>query len=359
MSTNLAQQISEAQGKLVSFPKKEKRGMPEKQNGFTPLPNFICDEGYLAELSGDAVKCLVCLNRHVDGFHLESKQMAESIVMKITGIKDKRTIRKNMADLAKFNLVKVKKSNGKSNVYSLSFDERLPVKPVASHVPSTSNAGTSHATTPVTCHVPTTSDMPCHPLKEIDLKENIKEKRESEMPVEKFEDELFSEYLAEHTDPISLKLLSRKQVSLPADLRVQAKKINSELCDDLITAEIKGFAQWSLTRNPVTPQTWMNYWIRRIQNLKGSNSTGLKRCNSTDLKTKAKKFTGLSDSQCNVFANKICADENFASQYAEVGETQKQFVLRITEKLKDPTQVFEWTDYLRAVGFEGNLGEQA
>lgn len=356
--SNLAQVSKKSQGNLVDFPKKEKRAMSEKQDGFTPLPNFICDEGYLAALTGDAAKCLVCLNRHIDGFHLESKQMAESIVMKITGIKDKRTIRKSMAELAKFGLVKIKKSKGRSSVYSLSFDERLPIKLGTCHVPSASNVGTCHVPSVVTSDVPTTSDMVCHSLKEIDLKENLN-KKEKGLSAENFEDELFIEYLPEHTDSISLKSLSRKQISLPADLRAQAKKINPELCEDLITAEIKGFAQWSLTRNPVTPQTWMNYWIRRIQNLKAAHSPKLKRCNSNELKTKAKKFTGLSDSQCNVFASKICADVNFASQYAEVGETQKEFVSRITDKLKNSAQVTEWADYLRAVGFEGNLGEQA
>jgi hypothetical protein len=262
-----------------------------------------------------------------------------------------------MAELAKYNLVSVEKSNGKSNVYSLSFDERLAVKPVASHVPSTSNAGTFHATTPVASHVPTTSDMPCHSLKEIDLKEKLN-KKEKEIPAENFEDGLFVEYLPECKDLVSLKWMYRKNPNLAADLRAQAEKLNPELPGDLITAEIKGFAQWSLTRNPVTPQTWMNYWINRIQKLKASNSRELKPKAESN-QPQAKKFTGLSDSQCNVFANKICADDNFASQYAEVGETQKEFVSRITEKLKDPTQVIEWADYLRVVGFEGNLGEQA
>jgi hypothetical protein len=55
----------------------------------------------------------------------------------------------------------------------------------------------------------------------------------------------------------------------------------------------------------------------------------------------AKKFTALFDSQYNVFASKICADMHFASQYAEIGENQKQFVSRITEKLQDPAQVLD------------------
>ncbi|MDR0238111.1 replication protein [Acinetobacter sp.] len=175
MKTNLAHEPPILQGEVVQFPKKERQAMSKKEEGFTPLPNFICDEGYLAELSGEAIKCVVFLNRHVNGFHIDQKSMSESLVMKITGIKDNRTIRKYMSELAKFKLIEIIKENGKSNIYRVTFDERLPVKPVASYVPSTSNAGTSHVTAPVTSHVPTTSDMPCHSVKEIYLKENIKE----------------------------------------------------------------------------------------------------------------------------------------------------------------------------------------
>ncbi|WP_407411600.1 hypothetical protein [Acinetobacter sp.] len=328
-----------------------------KQDGFTGLPNFICDEGYLAVLDGEAVKCLVFLNRHIKGFHLDSKGMSETLVKKITGIKDGRTVQKYMSQLSKYKLIKIEKSKGKSNIYFLTFDERLPTQHVGALKVPTSNVPTQHVGTPPTQDAGTTTYMTCGSVKEIDLKENLN-KKEKGLSAENFEDELFSEYLTEQTNPISLKSLSRIQVSLPADLRAQAKKINPELSDDLITAEIKGFAQWSLTRNPVTPQTWMNYWIRRIQNLKVAHSPKLKP-QVNPKQPQAKKFTGLSDSQCNVFASKICADDNFASQYAEIGETQKQFVSRITEKLKDPAQVLEWADYLRAVGFEGNLGEQA
>lgn len=354
---NLAQVSEESQGNLVDFPKKEKKAMSVKQDGFTGLPNFICDEGYLAVLDGEAVKCLIFLNRHINGFHLESKGMSETLVKKVTGIKDGRTVQKYMTQLSKYNLIKIEKSKGKSNVYFLTFDERVPTQHVGTFKAPTQNVPTRHVGTPPTQDAGTTTYMSCGSVKEIDLKENLN-KKEKEIPAENFEDGLFVEYLPECKDLVSLKWMYRKNPNLAADLRAQAEKLNPELPSDLITAEIKGFAQWSLTRDPVTPQTWMNYWINRIQKLKTSNSRGLKPKAESN-QPQAKKFTGLSDSQCNVFANKICADDNFASQYAEMGETQKQFVSRITEKLKNPAQVTEWADYLRAVGFEGNLGEQA
>jgi len=167
--------------------KLERQAMSKKDDGYSPLPNFICDEGYLAVLSGDAIKCIVLLNRHIKGFHLDQKSLGETLVMKITGIKDKRTVRKCMADLAKYQLISITKTLGKSSSYALTLGDRISIEAVASNV-TTSNAVTSYvvtshvttpvtsnATTPVTSNVTTTSDIKCHSVKEIDLKENIKE----------------------------------------------------------------------------------------------------------------------------------------------------------------------------------------
>lgn len=167
--------------------KLERQAMSKKDDGYSQLPNFICDEGYLAALSGDAIKCIVLLNRHIKGFHLDQKAMGETLVMKITGIKDNRTVRKCMADLAKYQLISITKTLGKSNSYTLTLDDRISVESVSSNAPTSnagaSNVGTSHVTTPVTSNattpvasnVTTTSSMKCHSVKEIDLKENIKE----------------------------------------------------------------------------------------------------------------------------------------------------------------------------------------
>jgi len=159
--------------------KLERQAMSKKDDGYSPLPNFICDEGYLAVLSGDAIKCVVLLNRHIKGFHLDRKSMGETLVMKITGIKDKRTVRKCMADLAKYQLISITKTLGKSSSYTLTLDDRISIEVVASNATTSkvvaSNVVTSHVTTPVTSNVTTTSDIKCHSVKEIDLKENIKE----------------------------------------------------------------------------------------------------------------------------------------------------------------------------------------
>ena len=204
MKSNLAHEPPIPQGQVVHFPKNERKSMLKKDDGFTPLPNFICDEGYLAVLSGDAIKCIVLLNRHIKGFHLEQKALGEVLVMKITGIKDKRTVRKCMADLAKFQLISITKTMGKNSSYTLTLDDRISIEAVTSNVTTshvgTSNVVTSHvttpvtsnATTPVTSNVTTTSDIKCHSVKEIDLKENIKENFKEENSPEHSVDEVLN-----------------------------------------------------------------------------------------------------------------------------------------------------------------------
>ncbi|MGS0705038.1 hypothetical protein ACVBEE_00495 [Acinetobacter sp. ANC 3781] len=367
---NLAQSMSGKKeqcgeiAQVISFPKPSLLkgaivSTQKNEDGFTPLPNFICDEGYLAVLSGEAIKCLVFLNRHINGFHIGQRAMGESLVMKITGIKDKRTVRKYMTELAHYQLVEIHKENGKSNIYSITYSERLPAKPVASHVtgyndsanqkpvashvPSTSNAGTSHVTTPVASHVPTTSDMACHSVKEIDLKENIKEKKEEDSS-EKSRSEDFLNSFEYHQDNRNLYSLRELAgvYSIQSDLHTQAKNLNSELADDFIFAELKGFAQWATNQSKNTAQGWMNFWIYRIQNLKSSKPK------SQVQKSKAKK---LSDSQINYFVSELCNYEPFTGKFSNPGEPQKSFEARIKANLRNPEHIKKYGRYLHELGF--------
>lgn len=258
----------------------------KNEDGYTPLPNFICDEGYLAVLDGDAVKCLVLLNRHIKGFHIGQKAMGEALVMKVTGIKDKRTVRKYMAQLAHYQLVSILKENGRSHIYTVTFNDRLPIKPVASHVtgqgdngiskpvachvPSTSNAVTCHVTAPVACHVPTTSNTPCHPVKEIDLKENIKinnddNAHETFVPQERGMLQ-FIEYHIEDQKAYSLKELTQVYPTTQVDLTAQAKVSFPNLTTEQITGELKKLAQWSLTAEKRISQKWMTTWLNWLTN---------------------------------------------------------------------------------------------
>lgn len=157
----------------------EQKTMSKKEDGYTPLPNFVCDEGYLAVLSGEAIKCLVLLNRHIKGFHEENKAMGESFILKLTGFKDKRTVRKAMADLAKYNLVKITKTFGKATSYEVTFEDRLSIELVTSSDTSTLKVVTSNVPTLVTSNDTRTSNIKCHSVKET-KKETLKESAQPE-----------------------------------------------------------------------------------------------------------------------------------------------------------------------------------
>ncbi|HAV3806743.1 replication protein [Acinetobacter baumannii] len=179
----------------------EQKAMSKKEDGYTPLPNFVCDEGYLAVLSGEAIKCLVLLNRQIKGFHEENKAIGESLILKLAGFKDKRTVRKAMSDLAKYNLVKITKTLGKATSYEVTFEDRLSIELVASNDTGASKVVTSNvprlvasndtgASKVVTSNVPRlvasndtgTSSIKCHSVKE--KKRNLKESEQQENPVD-------------------------------------------------------------------------------------------------------------------------------------------------------------------------------
>lgn len=361
--SNLAHKQEGQQGNLVDFPKRDqgaKRAMySDKFNQGYVMSSRLYRKEVWPFISDAARNVYAELENRINGHNKESDFVSYSQLQggELEGARKlgRKTVAVGLKELQDFGVITVVAS-GRQGMKSYKINE-ISLKDQFTNKTSSASELVSPQNQNGTASEPTTSSASEHTID--NLKENLN-KKEKEIPAENFEDGLFVEYLPECKDLVSLKWMYRKNPNLAADLRAQAEKLNPELPSDLITAEIMDFAQWSLTRTPstATPQEWMNFWIRRIRKLKVSNSRGLKpQVNSKQ--PQAKKFTGLSDSQCNVFANKICADDNFASQYAEVGETQKQFVSRITEKLKDPAQVLEWADYLRAVGFEGNLGEQA
>lgn len=160
----------------------EQKTMSKKEDGYTPLPNFVCDEGYLAVLSGEAIKCLVLLNRHIKGFHEENKAIGESLILKLAGFKDKRTVRKAMSDLAKYNLVKITKTLGKVTSYEVTFEDRLSIELVALNVTSASKVVTSNVPRLVASDDTGTSSIKCHSVKE--KKINLKESEQQENPVD-------------------------------------------------------------------------------------------------------------------------------------------------------------------------------
>lgn len=187
----------------------------------------------------------------------------------------------------------------------------------------------------------------------IDNKNSLDIKK-NKLPVDKSGEDIFSssvEYHVENKNLYTLRELSKKY-SVQSDFTAQAKVENSDLSNEQILSELKEFAQWSVAQEKRTAQAWMNNWIYRLQKLKAPK--GKSKSTNTPSKPKA-----LSDSQIDYFASKLCNFDQFASMYANVGETQKSFESRIAAKLRDPKSLRELGSYLRDVGFVGNLEDFA
>lgn len=225
----------------------EQKAMSKKEDGYTPLPNFVCDEGYLAVLSGEAIKCLILLNRHIKGFHEENKAIGESLILKLAGFKDKRTVRKAMSDLAKYNLVSITKTLGKATSYEVTFELRLSVELVTSNDTSALKVVTSNVPRLVTSNDTGTSNIKCHSVKE--KKINLKESEKQQNPV----DEVLNIW-----QPDLHQLNSWMQRSgLP--------KINQAQVEELLL-EINPHYESKINTGAVTPnQMYSNFvkWVKR------------------------------------------------------------------------------------------------
>lgn len=183
MKSNLAHKHDSPQAEVVKFPRRERQAMSLKADGYTPLPNFLVDERYIAELPGEAVKLLVILNRHIVGHKANEKPFTVTLAMDLAGFKDERTATKHLKTLVEWNLVSVKKARGKASLYTLNFENPKPTRfkevPTldegALNVP-TQNAPTLNVGTVPTSHVggvpPSDVGLIKNPNKETN-KENI------------------------------------------------------------------------------------------------------------------------------------------------------------------------------------------
>lgn len=278
--SNLAQnmyQIKDKSGggaQVIAFPKPsliQEAIVDTRKNedGFTPLPNFICDEGYLAVLDGDAVKCLVFLNRYVHGFHLNSKGMSETLIKKITGIKDGRTVQKYMSKLAKYQLIKIQKEKGKSNVYFLTFEDRLPTQHVGTLHAPTQEVPTSDVGGVPTQHAGSSTYMACGSDKEIYLKENIKENNKNKAPSDFVaQDRGALNFIDYHSDDPKLYTLKDLFGTYPVktDFMAQAAVSFPKLSESIISEELKKLAQWSVGQPARRSQKWITTWLNWLSN---------------------------------------------------------------------------------------------
>ena len=63
-------------------------------------------------------------------------------------------------------------------------------------------------------------------------------------------------------------------------------------------------------------------------------------------------FNGMTDKQLDMFADKLSRDSAFQAHYtADVGESTKDYAIKIRNKLSDAFYVKEWMPYLESVGY--------
>ncbi len=182
---------------------------------------------------------------------------------------------------------------------------------------------------------------------------NLLENKKKKLPVDNSGTDIFSSSVEYHRADKNLYSLIElsKTYKVQSDFTAQAKNENPDLSDEQILKELKNFAQWSVAQEKRTAQNWMNNWIYRLEKLKSGKSKS-----KTTTHPKTKK---LSDSQIDYFASKLCNHSDFASMYANIGESQKSFESRIAAKLRNPKHLKEFASYLHDVGFVGNLEDFA
>lgn len=71
------------------------------------------------------------------------------------------------------------------------------------------------------------------------------------------------------------------------------------------------------------------------------------------------KANRLSDKQISVFATKLAHHPEFAGRYGEPGESYEKLAAKIAVKLQNPAQAKKWEQYLKQVGFTGQLEDAA
>lgn len=98
-------------------------------------------------------------------------------------------------------------------------------------------------------------------------------------------------------------------------------------------------------------------WLINAYRTKYSESakqTGQKFSNQS-----APKANRLSDKQISVFATKLAHHPEFAGRYGEPGESYEKLAAKIAVKLQNPAQAKKWEQYLKQVGFTGQLEDVA
>jgi plasmid replication initiation protein len=90
----------------------------------------------------------------------------------------------------------------------------------------------------------------------------------------------------------------------------------------------------------------ISHILFKISQKKDRKSKSMKDQNTVDL------FNGMTDKQLDMFADKLSRDTAFQNHYkADVGESTKDYAIKIREKLSDSFYIKEWMQYLESVGY--------
>lgn len=326
----------------LSQPNKEADMSTEpKGSGYTPLPNYLVDDDYIAKMTGNSLKCYVVINRFTKGFSRKDWAMESKYLLKKTAIKKPHTLFEAVKQLESLGLLSVHREEGKTNKFTITdpcLKTALPINGTTAENWHKGSAENGNNTTAENGHT-----------KKDNIKYKFKNIKKDDSTVDNSQTEMFCESVKYHTDNSNLYSLRELASEYPiqTDLKTQAKNLNSELCDEFIFAELKNFAQWSTSRDKTTAQGWMNYWIYRIQKLKTPKAKSQK-----PTKPKSK---GLSDPQINFFASELCNYEPFGSNFSNPGEPQKSFEARIKANLRKPEHIKKYGPYLHELGFVVDL----
>lgn len=336
---------------LIHFPKPQderKEADMTKQtrdSGYTPLPNYLVDDDYVARMSGNSLKCYTIINRFTKGFSRINWAMESGFLLNKTGIKKPHTLFEAVKQLEQFGLLSVHREDGKTNKFTVT--DPCPKTALPKNGTTAENG---HNTSAENGNKGTAENG--HTKKE-NIKNNIKNIKKTTLPVDKSETDIFASSVEYHREDKKLFTLIElsKTYKVQSDFTAKAQSENPDMTKEQILAELKNFAQWSVAQDRRTAQAWMNNWVYRLQKLNPSKSKS-----KTTTPAKPKK---LSDSQIDYFASKLCNFDEFASMYANVGESQKSFESRIAAKLRNPKHLKEFASYLHDVGFVGNLEDFA
>ncbi|MND98371.1 hypothetical protein D3C80_907190 [compost metagenome] len=260
----------------------------------------------------------------------------------------RKTVSAGLKELIKYGIISIVGS-GKQGMKSYCLNE-VSIKDrftKGTSSPSTPVPPVNQSSSPST---PATSSLGEHT---IDTSLDSLENKKKNLPVDNSETEMFGDSVKYHSDNSNLYTLRElaSQYPVQSDLQTQAKNLNSELSDEIILAELKGFAQWSTGKSKTTAQNWMNFWIYRIQNLKIPKAKSQK--------PNKPKSKGLSDLQINLFTSELCNYEPFASNFSNPGEPQKSFEARIKANLRNLEHIKKYGRYLHELGFVVDLEDFA